>query len=193
MNKALLFPTLTLAGLLASALGACGKADPPPVPTGPPIEACNLILQREAEIAAGMTLDTVAAPLDRSVGDFAAKCSFGAAIDGVYKLVSLEVRRYPSPDAARENFGYATRALRKLSGVDSLPVAGAGDEAVWSGGRLNQLHALAGTYHLIVTLEVGEARPEGARMLAANANERLAGRAPAAGRPGSVTVVPSEE
>lgn len=195
MKRRLPFRSLTLAALLASALAACGKSEPPPAPSGPPIEACNLILQREAEIAAGMPLDTVAAPLDRSVGDHAAKCGFGAPIDGVYKLVSLEVRRHPSPEAAKEAFGHATKALRRLSGVEPMPLEGTGEEALWAGGRLSQLHVLSGRYQVIVTLDVGdqEKRPEAARVLAANALERLAGRAPAAGRPGSVTVIPSEE
>ncbi len=187
-------PALTL-GLLA-ALAACGGGEAPErVPAGPPIEACNLILQREAETAAGMPLDTVAAPLDRSVGDFAAKCSFGAAIDGVYKLVSLEVRRHPSPTEAREAYGHATKALRRLSGVEPLPLADAGEEALWSGGRLSQLHVRSGRYHVIVTLDVGDpaGRPAAARVLGVNALERLEGRAPAAGRPGSVTVIPSQE
>lgn len=194
MHRALIPASLVLAGLFT----ACGKPEPaptPPAPTRPPIEACNLILQREAEAAAGMPVDTVATPLDRAVGDTAAKCSFGAPIDGVYKIVSLEVRRFPGPAEARKSYTNATRALRRLSLVAPVPVAEVGEEAVWVGGQLNQLQALSGDHHLLIMVEVGDeaGRPAAARTLALNAIERLAGRGVITGRPGSVVAVPSEE
>ena len=187
----------TYALTFALFLAACGGGRPQSTPTGlPPMDACLLLLPREAEEAAGgIELDTVAAPLDARVGDRSAKCSFGISLDGQLRVVSVEARRADSADEMRAIFERAKTSLTRIVRSPLVPVPEVGEEAVWATGKLFQLHARAERYHVIVTLEFGD---EGDRALRASriataALERLKGNSTAASPPGTVVVVPEGE
>lgn len=187
-------PTIALCALALLAPGCGGRKQPGP--TGlPPMDACLLLLPREAEAAAGgIELDTVSAPLDSTVGDRSAKCSFGITLDGQLRLVSVEARRSDSAAETQEIFERAKRSLAKITRSAPVPVPNVGDEAVWAAGDLHQLQARWDRYIVIVTLEFGdeEQRPTIAAGLAAVAIERLKGKTSRASPPGSVVVVPEK-
>jgi hypothetical protein len=122
--------------------------------------------------------------VDQTVGDEFAKCVY-ATPELPPRMVSLEVRRF----AAEKNAVGAQRTA-----VDYLPtlaaealqrVPGLGDEAVWAGGKLGQLHVRDGSQRLIVTVETRdlEARRPRAESIARLALGRLHAPPPKAEKP----------
>ncbi|MGH9465473.1 MAG: hypothetical protein ACRD0X_07475 [Thermoanaerobaculia bacterium] len=139
------------------------------------LRACDLLTLEEADPGGREGLQPMRTPLDTAAGADAAKCSYAAA-ELPSRVVALEVRRYPTVSRAAAAQRGAASFLPSLSGVGNAPVHGLGDEAIWAGGRLGQLHLRSEALRLIVTVEVGEegARGERARALAARGLERLA-------------------
>jgi len=169
--------------LTLAALASCGS--PQEVPEAsralPPLDACALLLAEDADPGGTYGLLRVRAPIEPTVGQDAAKCSFGTPEPPIM-VVSLEVRRLASAAAARKQQKGSEPMLPKLSGVPVEVVEGIGDRAVWAGGRLDQLQVVAGELRLIVTVEVGEesGRRDHATRIATSALERLRDPAPAA-------------
>lgn len=170
-------------------LAACSA---PQAPNEPQIvlesvNACQLLLPREAEDAAGMQLDTVGAAIDKHADTKSAKCSFGINTDGQFRMVAIEVRQFTTLGEAAKKQQDAERSLPRLTMSEVLtPVEGVGERAVWTGGELSQMHVLSGHRRLIVSMEIGEPadRKEQATKIAQRALLRLEGKSPEASPPG---------
>ncbi len=170
-------------------LAACSAPEAPNEPqiVLESVDACQLLLPREAEAAAGMRLDTVGAALDKNADTKSAKCSFGINTDGQFRMVGIEVRQFTTLAEAKKQQTDTERSLPRLTESDVLtPVEGVGEGAIWTGGELSQLHTLAGHRRLIVTMEIGEQneRQEQASLIAQRALLRLAGESPESSPPG---------
>jgi hypothetical protein len=168
---------LTLLG--SALLAACGAEAPTGEASDPAtapglLRACELLTLAEADPGGILGLQPMRTPVDISEGRDAAKCSY-ATQQPPFDIVALEVRRYPNAGRAAGAQRGAAGFLPSLSGVDNVAVSGVGDEALWAGGRLGQLHARSGTLRLIVTVEAGTSasRADRARAVATRAVERL--------------------
>ena len=164
---------------------ACaGAPEKPPQPTGPPMHACELILLPEADPDGLDGLMPAKTEVDQSVGDEFAKCVY-ATPDLPPHLVSLEVRRFVNEKRAGGAQRTAVDYLPSLAAEPLVAIAGLGDEAVWAGGKLGQLHVRDGRQRLIVTVETGDpvARRARAEAIAGRALERLHAPPPGATRP----------
>ena len=156
---------------LAIATGCGGRPAPPP-----PVEldACALLLPQEADTAAGETMQPMAGEVDRSQGVGDVKCTY-ATYDAPPRVVSLEVRRFASAAAAQGAQAQTASYLRSLAHGAVESVADLGDEAVWAGASVEQLHLRRGRLRLIVTVQLGEpgGRAAAARKIAERALQRL--------------------
>jgi hypothetical protein len=165
--------TLTAVSLLVAGLACAGPA--PKSAARPPLEACELLTMDEADPHAANALSPVGNAVDQSVGAEVAKCTYGT-VDLPVRVVSLEIRRFRDPAAARSAQRGAHGMLRGLAGEEPRAVDGLGDAAAWAGGRLCQLHVQSGDLRLIVSVEVGDeaTREARAREIAVRALARLA-------------------
>jgi hypothetical protein len=176
-----------LLGALVLVPFACGpRAEPPKVAAdAPPIDSCALLPEEEAIQLAGEDLDPVSTALDRRVDREIAKCSYANLGGPPFRMISLEVRRYPTPELAREAQESTLKFLRRIEQDGAEDIAGLGDSALW-GANSQQLHALTQDLRLIVTVQLGDRRfrGESAREITSRALERLAGgKLPAPGVP----------
>ncbi len=173
-------PSLAALGALAALAAGCSDALPAPGPAAE-LDACLLLPMEEADPGGRHGLQPVRGEIDAARGRDFAKCTY-ATDELPPQVVALEVRRYRDAARARTAQREAARFLPTAAAARGDAVAGLGEEAVWAGGRLGQLHARAGALRLIVTVQVG---PEGeraatARRLARRALDRLAPPAPPA-------------
>ena len=162
--------------LLGFALAECGGAEPRKVAAdAPPIDACALLPEAEAIQLAGEDLDPVSTALDHRVHHEVAKCSYANLGGPPFRMISLEVRRYPSAEAARGVQERALKLLRRVEGEGAETIAGLGDSALWA-PRSQQLHLLTGDLRFIITVQMGDPRfrGESARDIATKALARLA-------------------
>lgn len=167
-----------LAALLpavAAALAACGAPPAGEAPAKPTddrklLNACLLLTPEEADEAAGHSVDMLASPLDTAIGVETVKCSYGD-LGPPLKLVSLEVRRLPSPARARSAYEGSEATMRRLAVGQVTPIDGLGEAAFWAGGSVQQLHALRGDLVVRVAVELGD---EGKRRQAAETIVRRA-------------------
>ena len=159
---------------LAIVAGCGGRPAPlPPVE----LDACALLLPQEADAAAGETMQPMASEVDRSQGLGDVKCTY-ATYDVPPRIVSLEVRRFATPRAAASAQAQTASYLRSLARGVVEPVAGLGEQAVWAGASVEQLHVQSGRLRLIVTVQLGPegGRPAAARTIAERALQRLVER-----------------
>ncbi len=165
---------LTVGALAAACRAPEPSADTPHEPGGAELRACELLTLADADPGGRLGLQAVQTPLDASEGTAAAKCSYATRVSPS-QVVALEVRRYANASRAAAAQSAAASFLPSLSRTANEPVAGLGDEGLWAGGGLGQLHVRAGSLRLIVTVELGEegSRREWAQALAARGLERL--------------------
>lgn len=165
-----------LAGVLAASTLACGGGRPPagaaPAPEAT-LDACVLFLRQDLDPEGEMGLHRIRTAIDQTEGAYFAKCAWGVPRTDIF--ASLEARRMESAERARAAQSDGLPVLRRLAGVELEPVPGVGDTATWAGGRLNQLHFVAGRFRLILTLEIGPPaeRAALARRIASQVLERL--------------------
>ncbi len=153
-------------------LAACGQRTPAAPPVG--LDACGLLSPQEADAAAGETMQPMASEVDRSQGLGDVKCTY-ATYDVPPRVVSLEVRRFASPGAAASAQAQTASYLRSLARGAVEPVSGLGEQAVWAGASVEQLHVQSGHLRLIVTVQLGPeaGRPAAARAIAERVLQRL--------------------
>jgi len=172
---------LTLVALisLASCSSPQGTTEAPT--SLPPLEACSLFLVEDADPGDIFGLLPVRAPVELTIGQDTAKCSYGTPEPPIM-VVSLEIRRLKSTTEAHRQQRGSESMLPQLAGAVVEVEEGVGDRAAWAGGRLDQLHVVAGEMRLIVTVEVGEesGRRDHAKRIALAALERLQQPTPAA-------------
>jgi hypothetical protein len=131
-----------------------------------------LLLRSDVDPGGELGLTKASNLLDESENPFFAKCSYGKRRP--WTFVSLDVRRSLTPERARAIQRASRPFLRRLAREPLVEVPGVGEAAVWAGGKLGQLHVLAGDLRYIVTIELGEdaARQELATRLARLALDR---------------------
>jgi hypothetical protein len=139
----------------------------------PEIDACLLMLRSDVDPHGELGLTKASNLLDDSENPFFAKCSYGKRRP--WTFVSLDVRRALTVESARSIQKASRPFLRRLAREPLVEVPGVGENAVWAGGQLGQLHVHEGDLRFILTIEVGadEDRLELAKRLARLALERL--------------------
>jgi hypothetical protein len=141
--------------LAAMCTASCARErEAAPAAPQPPLAACELLTFEIADPGGGEGLRRARSEMDMSTGDTFAKCLYSTE-ELPPRSVALELRRFPSEEKAKSQQRATVGYLPRLSGAEVEPVPGVGAEAAWVAGRLNQLHARAGTLRLIVTYETG--------------------------------------
>lgn len=163
-------PCLLVAALAGAACGGRPATETKTAPTRPPLRACDLISLAEADPEGLDGLMPAKTEVDQTVGDEFAKCVY-ATPELPPRMVSLEVRRFAAEKNAIGAQRTAVDYLPSLAAEPLARLAGLGDEAVWAGGKLGQLHVRSGSERLIITVET---RDPGARRGRAEAIARLA-------------------
>lgn len=150
--------------------GRVSKAD---MAARPPIDACLLLLRSDVDPDGELGLTKAVTLLDEHEGPFFAKCGYGRR--GPWRYAGVEVRRSLSAETAQRIQEESRPFLRRLAREPLVDVPELGDAAVWAGGKLGQLHLLAGDLRFIFTIEVGadDERMALAIRLARSALERL--------------------
>ena len=181
--------------LLGLALG-CQPRHPdtaPPLPEG--VSAWELITKTEAEQVAGQELAPLGPIVLPESGKDPTKAQFGT-LPGVqpFGMIAVEVRYFTTPEEAGRKQQAARNTLGRIVAGRFTDVPGLGDDAVWFGGQVRQLHVLQGPYRLLFTVEVGSdvnAQERGERMAGfvlprfEQLLQRLAARASGAATPES--------
>ena len=175
---------LLLATLAVAACGRAPVAETKAAPSRPPFRACDLLLLDEADPDGADGLMPAKTEVDQTVGDEFAKCVY-ATPELPPRMVSLEVRRFAAERNAIGAQRTAVDYLPSLAAEALQRVPDLGDEAVWAGGRLGQLHVRDGSQRLIVTVETRDlaARRPRAESIARLALGRLHAPPPKSTRP----------
>ena len=163
---------LLLALLLGLAFAACGAPAQSPAEQGtpvqesvaapasvtPPLDSCALLTKADAEALLGAP---VAAPSTNQfdTGDpndehAVSQCLYHTTADA-YKSVSVLIRR----GATGENAGAALQQIRETNPLGGAiePLAGLGDDALWShGGAGDQLNVAKGRFLVIASADLGK-------------------------------------
>lgn len=169
-------PPLLLLAAGLPVLGACGappQEPPAPAQAAGQIDACRLFPQSEAAAIAGESVNFRTSVLGEASGRDPALCAYNSGTGEPPKILSLKVTQAASSEAARRLLDTSRSLLR---GARPQEVAGVGDGAFWAGSNLQQLHAVAGNLHLVVTIQLqdGGDHREHARGVAQKAVTRLA-------------------
>lgn len=161
--------------LLASALAGCGGSSQSSDNAAPKLDACTLFTYEDAEAVAGESLATMASTLDEAVGRDPSECLYNSGTLEQPRILSLLIRYHRSPEAAQRLQKSSRSSFRAMSGGQVREISGLGDGALWVGGRIQQLHVLAGSRQLVITVQ----SPDGtdqlpkARQIAVKVLERL--------------------
>jgi len=183
---------LALIASLAGVAGCGRSSDPTATGPLPVLHACGLMMLEDADPEATSDLLKARALVDTDTGTDMVKCTY-SSMDN-FNLVSLEVRRFASVERARRAQEASLPVLKATSSVKPAPIIGLGDEAVWAGGGLSQIHERLGAYRLILTVDWGgkETRQAVAERLAHLATDRLRA-ALAAPPPAAATPTPKPQ
>jgi hypothetical protein len=172
-SRRLLIAPLLLAAVLAA---GCGRAaDSRAGAPAPKVNACELFTEEDAQGVAGDTLALMSSTLDDARGRNPLECIYNSGNLEQPRILSLLIRQHRNADEARSLQESSRSTLSSMSGGQVQDVPGLGDGAVWVGGRIQQLHVLAGSQQLIITVQ----SPDGtdqlpkARQIATRSLERL--------------------
>ena len=141
--------------LLLVALAACNpSSDSRSNPASPAkLDACTLFTYDDAKAVAGESLASMASTLDQAVGREPSECIYNSGNVEQPRILSLLIRYHRSPEAARRLQESSQSTFSALSGGKVQDVPGLGDGALWVGGRIQQLHVLAGSRELVITVQ----------------------------------------
>ncbi|MBV8200099.1 MAG: hypothetical protein JOZ15_05685 [Acidobacteria bacterium] len=166
-------------GGVAPSRTASGAA--PAARTAKPEEnlACKLLTRDDAEALLGEPVQP--APVTSTMADVGVvswRCGYISSKPhsptNPTKVVSLLVKHWQEPTAARSAFEHAHTLAQAISGQVPENVDGLGERAYWAGGKVNQLNVLAGDDWLVVSGtrggpgldELGPAKAAAAKILA---------------------------
>ncbi len=177
--------TLLAAAFFLLATGACreplrvpAKAAATPAPVRPgTLEPCDLAPLAEVQhVLGGLAVQPAQAAIDSPSPEFA-RCVYAYGEANPTLVVSLELRRQESPERGAALFAASLDFLSRLARRPVEAIPGLGEGAVWAGGSVSQLHAHAGRFLMIVTVDAGEPdfRRRAAIGIAGRALARLAG------------------
>ena len=168
-------PRRLLAPFLLAALAmGCGAADSKSG-SAPKLDACALFTEADVQAVAGDTLAALSSTIDEAKGRNPQECIYNTGSLDQPRILSLLLRSHRSASAAKDFLASSRSTLGSMSGGKVLDVPGLGDGALWVGGRIQQLHVLAGSQQLIITVQ----SPDGtdqlprARQIAARILQRL--------------------
>lgn len=185
-HRRFLVPPCLLVAALAMGCGGSSDSVPakqaapanqaaPPEQAAAKIDACTLFTYEDAQAIAGESVATMASTLDEAVGRTPGQCIYNSGSTDQPRILSLEIRQHRRPKAAKRKLRSNRRSFASMSGGNVQDISGLGDGALWVGGRIQQLHVLAGSRQLIVTVQ----SPDGtdqlpqARRIAVKALESL--------------------
>src|SRR5262245_56230897 len=138
--------------LLCAALAGCGGSSQPSAPAAK-LDACTLFTYGDAQAAAGESLATMASTLDEAVGRDPSECLYNAGTEAQPRILSLLIRYHRSPEAAQRLQKSSRSTFNTMSGGQVQEVPGLGDGALWVGGRIQQLHVVAGSRQFVITVQ----------------------------------------
>jgi len=162
---------------LALSIAGCGGSSPgsSTSKTAPKVDACRLFTEEDAAAVAGETLASMNSTFDQAKGRNPLECIYNSGSIDQPRILSLLVREHGSAGAAKDFQESSRSTLESISGGQARDVPGLGNGALWVGGRIQQLHVLAGSRQLVITVQ----SPDGAdqlpraRQIATRALERL--------------------
>jgi hypothetical protein len=166
-----------LAAIAASGLageGCRGTADSKSEPA-PKVDACQLFTEQDVQAVAGDTLIALSSTMDEAKGRNPQECIYNTGSLDQPRILSLLVRPHRSGSAAKDFLASSRSTLSSMSGGKVSDVPALGDGALWVGGRIQQLHVIAGSQQLIITVQ----SPDGtdqlprAKQIATRVLERL--------------------
>jgi hypothetical protein len=154
-----------------------------PAATAPRSEenlACRLLTRDDAEaLFGGPVQPRPVTSTMADVGEVSWRCGYISETTkpqgptNPTKVVTLLVKRWQQPAAARSAFEHAHALAQAISGQVPENVDGLGERAYWAGGKVNQLNVLAGNDWLVISGtqgpgvdELAPARAAAARVLA---------------------------
>ncbi len=159
---------------------AAGAARPAARAASPLPDACELLTAGDVEAISREVSGSLSSTLEDAVGKDPSQCTY--SLGGVPpRVISLSLRRSPTPDQAASQQQNAESGLRSISAgaaVEDLPHLG--DGAFWIGGQIDQLNVRHGDTLLVFTVQLDKDPEAAARALAGKALSRLA---PPAARP----------
>jgi hypothetical protein len=152
----------------------------PAAPTAKPAEnlACRLLTRDDAEALLGEPVQ--ATPVTSTMADIGVvswRCGYISSkpqsATSSTKVVTLLVKHWQEPAAARSAYEHAHVLSQAISGQMPENVDGLGERAYWAGGKVNQLNVLAGNDWLVISGtmgagldELGPAKAAAAKILA---------------------------
>ncbi len=166
--------------LLSILLAACGGGADSKSGGAPKVDACQLFTEQDVQAVAGDTMASLSSTMDEAKGRNPLECIYNSGSLDQPRILSLLIRPHGSASEARDFLASSRSTFSTMSGGKVADVPGLGDGALWVGGRIQQLHVIAGSQQLIITVQ----SPDGtdqlprARQIATRVLERL--RAPAA-------------
>ena len=189
------FPILALALILAACDG--GSDTPEGAAIDPAtLNACELFTVADAlQFNGGQAVAPRSSTFDDAARSGSAlTCSFNTAVatPDQPKVLGLEIRPARDARAAARTMESSRTMLKRLSGGEVQEVPGLGEEAMFAGGELQQLHVLKGNLVLVITAQTDNA-PKSlyvAKLIAQRVVQRLDGAPGAQGVP--VTAEPAQ-
>lgn len=163
---------LLLAALLAACGGSSENTTGPAIPEG--LDTCTVFTPEQARTMSGSPVAILSSTMeDASETRNRLQCTYNAGTMEAPRLLSLEYRPAPSARVAGSRMKSGRSYLRTLSKSEVRDVPGLGDEAMWAGGDVQQLHARKGAVQIVVTMQTGGDALAKARQVAAQAIDRL--------------------
>ena len=132
------------------------------------VDACALLTKDDAEAILGGNVNAPTTNNAEQGGTVVSQCHYSSIAGGTVKQVGVLARQSPTADEARQTFQRAQGASKDLSGTEAQKIAGLGDDAYWTGGKLAQLNVLKDNVWLIVTANPGQGDRLEASKTAAN-------------------------
>jgi hypothetical protein len=171
--------TVRLLLLPLSLLAAGCGGEPDSEPEKPPlvINACALFTADDAKAIAGEVSGTMSSTFDKAKGGDPGQCVYISGSAAAPRVLSLQVRQFPTSKAAARTHEGSRSTLERLSRGNLQEVPGLGDGALWVGGALQQMHVLRKNLQLVITIQSTEGQDQkaAAQGVAAKALERLQG------------------
>jgi hypothetical protein len=180
---------LTAAGCGSSSGSSSGSGSQQDAGAPLKINACALFNEQDAQAIAGDTLAVMSSTMEDAHGHNPLECIYNSGTLEEPRILSLLVRQHRSAATAKDLQGSSRAPLAAMAGGKVADVPGLGDGALWFGGKLQQLHVLAGSRQLLVTVQSpdGSDQLPRARQIATRALERLTAAAQAAAGSGTDT------
>ena len=151
-RRRLLAASLMLAAALVMSCGGASDSKSAGKPTAK-LDACTLFTYDDAKAVAGESLAPMASTLDQAVGREPSECIYNSGTVEQPRILSLLIRYHRSPEAAKRLQESSRSTFNALSGGKVQDVPGLGDGAIWVGGPIQQLHVLAGSRELVITVQ----------------------------------------